>query len=74
MHVTDKDKICLTVPMHHVFGMVFGNLLAMNYGATIVLPSEGFDPVACLESINLYKATIIYGVPTMFVGILNAYS
>ena len=45
MELTDKDKICIPVPLYHCFGMVIGNLAALNYGAAMVYPSESFDPV-----------------------------
>ncbi len=48
MELTDKDKICIPVPLYHCFGMVIGNLGALNYGAAMVLPSEAFDPAAAL--------------------------
>lgn len=43
MYVNHKDKIVIPVPLYHCFGMVIGNLVAMNYGSTMIYPSEGFD-------------------------------
>lgn len=62
-----NDRICLPVPLYHCFGMVLGNLAAINYGATIVLPYENFSAAKTLEAITKYKCTSIYGVPTMFI-------
>jgi fatty-acyl-CoA synthase len=39
----NKDKIVIPVPLYHCFGMVIGNLVALNYGGTMIYPSEGFD-------------------------------
>lgn len=48
MGITNKDVIVVPVPLYHCFGMVIGSLVGVNYGAAIVYPSEGFDPVAAL--------------------------
>jgi fatty-acyl-CoA synthase len=45
--------------------MVMGNLACINYGATMVYPSDGFSAGATLEAITNYKCTSVYGVPTM---------
>lgn len=71
--MSHKDKVTLTVPLYHCFGMVIGCLAALNYGASIVLPSPGFDPATALESVTKYKTTLLYGVPTMFIALLNEY-
>lgn len=53
--------------------MVLGNLVALNYGGTQILTAPSFDPVESLQSVNDYGATIIYGVPTMFIAMLDEY-
>lgn len=74
IHLTHEDKICVPVPLYHCFGMVLAVLAAYNFGSTIILPSEGFDPVAALESVTKYKATALYGVPTMFIAMLDEFT
>ena len=74
MGITHKDIIVVPVPLYHCFGMVIGNLVGVNSGATLVYPSEGFDPVASLEAVTKYRATALYGVPTMFIAYLEEYS
>ena len=71
MNFTDKDRLIIPVPLYHCFGMVLGNLGCMTHGATMIYPSEGFDPVAVLEAADREKATAIYGVPTMFIAELD---
>jgi fatty-acyl-CoA synthase len=51
--------------------MVIGNLVALNYGASMIYPSEGFDTVSALKCVSKYKATLLYGVPTMFIAYLD---
>ena len=42
------ERLCIPVPLYHCFGMVMGNLGCITHGATMVYPSEGFDPLAVL--------------------------
>lgn len=42
-----------------------------THGASIVFPKEAFDPHATLEAVREYKASALYGVPTMFVAELD---
>ena len=35
-------------------------------GSAIVFPSEAFDPLATLQTVQEEKCTALYGVPTMF--------
>ncbi len=71
MNFTDKDRVIIPVPLYHCFGMVLGNLGCMTHGATIIYPSEGFEPLAVLQAVENEKATALYGVPTMFIAELE---
>lgn len=42
-----------------------------THGSSIIWPAEAFDPLATLEAVREYKATALYGVPTMFVAELD---
>jgi len=68
---TERDRVCLPVPLYHCFGMVLGNLACTSHGACIVLPSAGFDPAATLAAVAQEKVTSLYGVPTMFIAELG---
>jgi fatty-acyl-CoA synthase len=65
------DKLCVPVPLYHCFGMVMGNLGCTTHGATIVYPSEAFEPAAVLEAVAEERCMALYGVPTMFIGVLD---
>jgi len=65
------DKVCIPVPLYHCFGMGIGNLGCLLSGSTIVYPAESFDPGATLEAISQERCTSIYGVPTMFIAMLE---
>lgn len=68
---TERDRLCIPVPLYHCFGMVMGVLGCVGVGAAMVFPSEGFDPDATLRAVAAEKCTALYGVPTMFVAALQ---
>jgi fatty-acyl-CoA synthase len=68
---TERDRVCVPVPLYHCFGMVIGNLACTSSGATIVYPADNFDPVATLEACAAERCTSLYGVPTMFIAELG---
>ena len=71
LHLTPDDRICVPVPLYHCFGMVMGNLAAVTSGAAVVYPSDAFDAGAVLDAIAAEHCTALYGVPTMFIAVLN---
>ena len=71
MNLTDKDSICIPVPLYHCFGCVLGTLVCVNYGIKMIFPSDVFDPKKTLEAIHKEKCTALYGVPTMFIAELG---
>ncbi len=68
---TASDRLVIAVPFYHCFGMVMGNLGCTTHGATMIIPSEGFDPAASLSAVQAERATALYGVPTMFIAELD---
>ncbi|MEY9965154.1 fatty-acyl-CoA synthase [Streptacidiphilus sp. MAP12-16] len=68
---TEQDRICIPVPFYHCFGMVMGNLAALTHGACTVIPAPAFDPAATLDAVASERCTSLYGVPTMFIAVLN---
>jgi fatty-acyl-CoA synthase len=68
MKFTERDRVCIPVPLYHCFGMVIGNLGCLTHGAAMVFPSEGFDPLATIEAVEAERCTAVYGVPTMFIA------
>lgn len=71
MKFTETDRLCIPVPLYHCFGMVLGTLGCVTKGAAMVLPGEGFDPAMTLDACATESCTALYGVPTMFVAILE---
>lgn len=71
MQITERDKVCVPVPLYHCFGCVAGTLVSVLRGPTMVLPAPTFDALATLQAIAEERVTTIYGVPTMFIGELE---
>ena len=71
MRLTEQDKLCIPVPFYHCFGMVLGNLACVTHGACMVIPGEGFDPLATLQTVQDERCTGLHGVPTMFIAELE---
>ncbi|MET2828352.1 AMP-binding protein [Mesorhizobium shangrilense] len=69
--LTVDDRLCIPVPLYHCFGMSMGTMGCVSKGATMVFPGEGFDPGATLTAVAQERCTGLYGVPTMFVAILD---
>jgi fatty-acyl-CoA synthase len=68
---TERERVCVPVPFYHCFGMVVGVLGCTSRGACLVVPAEVFDPPAVLEAVAAERCTSLYGVPTMFISVLN---
>jgi fatty-acyl-CoA synthase len=66
-----RDRLCIPVPLYHCFGCVLGTLLCLTRGATMVFPSQYFDPLKTLEAIEQERCTVLHGVPTMFIAELG---
>lgn len=69
--ITEKDRMCVPVPLYHCFGMVMANLGCVTHGATMVYPAAGFDALAVLQTVQEERCTALYGVPTMFIAELE---
>jgi fatty-acyl-CoA synthase len=65
------DRVCIPVPLYHCFGCVLGTLACAASGAAMVLPGEHFDAEQTLAVAAAERATALYGVPTMFIAMLE---
>lgn len=66
-----EDRLVIPVPLYHCFGMVMGNLGCVTHGTTMIYPNDAFDPLLTLSAVAEEKATGLYGVPTMFIAMLD---
>ncbi|MEE1923965.1 AMP-binding protein [Pseudomonas sp. 148P] len=69
--LTEHDRLVIPVPLYHCFGMVMGNLGCMTHGSTMIYPNDAFDPALTLQAVADERATALYGVPTMFIAVLD---
>ncbi|WP_338557758.1 AMP-binding protein [Acinetobacter sp. KS-LM10] len=71
IHLTPQDRVCISVPLFHCFGMVMGNLACITHGSAMIYPAAVFNPLESLKTIEKEKCTAAYGVPTMFIAMLE---
>ena len=64
---TEKEILCLPVPLFHCFGIVLGVMALFTHGGTLVM-IEIFDALLTLAAVEKEKCTALYGVPTMFIA------
>ncbi|MGX9366488.1 AMP-binding protein [Desulfoplanes sp. PS50] len=67
---TEKDRVCIPVPLFHCFGCVLGVLACVSHGSSMII-LEGFNPILIMTSVETEKCTALYGVPTMFIAVLE---
>ena len=70
LNFSQDTKLCICVPLFHCFGLVLGILNCLLHGCTMVIV-ERFDPLLVLACIHKEKCTSLYGVPTMYISMLN---
>jgi fatty-acyl-CoA synthase len=64
------ERLCLPVPLFHCFGCVLGVLACVNHGVTMVI-LEDYVPLDVMAAVDQEKCTALYGVPTMYIAILD---
>jgi fatty-acyl-CoA synthase len=69
--MTEHDRMCVPFPLYHCAGCVCATLSCVTHGSTVILPSASFEPLAVLEAVQAERATVIGGVPTMFIAQLQ---
>jgi fatty-acyl-CoA synthase len=68
---SSTDRLCVPVPLYHCFGCVLGTLCGIVHGVTMVFPAETFQASQTMLAIEHEKCTAVYGVPTMFIAMLE---
>lgn len=69
--LTEQDRLCLSVPLSHMFGCICVTMAGVIKGAAIVIPSESFDPRKVLEAVAKERCTTIYGSPSAFIAMME---
>ncbi len=70
MKFSHEDKLLITVPLFHCFGLVLGVMACITH-ATSIVPIESFSPTKVMSAIMTEKCTAVHGVPTMFIAMLD---
>ena len=65
------DLFVSALPLFHAYGKLQSFLSPVNIGATIIL-LERFDPEEVMKTIHEQKATVFFGVPTMYNLMVNS--
>jgi long-chain acyl-CoA synthetase len=68
---SQNDRLLLFLPLFHCFGQNAILNSGLNACATIVLQRR-FDPQQVLQLIQIHRVTMFFGVPTVFIKMLNA--
>ena len=69
--LTSADRMVIPVPLYHCFGMVMANLGCITHASTMIYPNDAFDAELTLRAVAEERASILYGVPTMFIAMLD---
>ncbi len=65
-----EETAIIFLPVSHIYGMNWCMNTMIHVAGTIML-MERFEPGKVLEYVNLYKPSIFYGVPTIYIALLD---
>jgi fatty-acyl-CoA synthase len=68
--IQQGDRVCTAMPFFHAGGCVLGILAALSAGATLH-PLIAFDPLKTLQIISSERCSMLGGVPTMLLAIMQ---
>ncbi len=71
LDVMPEDRILGCLPLFHTFGQTCVMNLGFRVGAAIVLVPR-FDGATALTLLNAHQCTVMTGVPTMYIALLEA--
>jgi len=70
MRFSPADRLCVTVPLFHCFGLVLATTASLTHATTLVLV-DVYSPTKVMKSIEAERCTAFHGVPTMYIFILD---
>lgn len=70
MDFSEKDRLCIPVPLFHCFGCVLGVMASVTNDAAMIVVDH-FNPVKVMQAVDEEKCTAVHGVPTMFIAMLE---
>jgi len=69
--LNNQDRLCLFFPLFHMFGNTCIALTGLLAGASIIIPSQTFEPTKILSAIYGEGCTALYGSPSMFITLID---
>jgi long-chain acyl-CoA synthetase len=66
----DGDRIIGVLPLFHIYGLTVVLLRTIADGSQLLL-RERFDAATTLDDVARLRATVLYGVPTIWIALLN---
>ena len=69
-HLKNTDRICLILPMFHIFGLVAGLVAGSCADALIYLPKD-VRSGTILDMISRERCTVFHSVPSMLIALVN---
>ena len=70
MRFSPVDRLCVTVPLFHCFGLVLATMASLTHASTMVLV-DAYSPTKVLQSIEKERCTAFHGVPTHYIFMLD---
>ena len=70
MRFNENDRLCVTVPLFHCFGLVLATMASITHGTALILVNY-YSPIKVLHTLEDEKCTAVHGVPTMFIAMLE---
>ena len=70
MKFSEIDRLCITVPFFHCFGLVLAMMACITHG-TAMVPVDVFSPLKVMSTIESEKCTAVHGVPTMYIAMME---
>jgi long-chain acyl-CoA synthetase len=71
MRMEPADRLLVTLPLFHVAAQNVLMIGGVSAAATLVLQRR-FDAERCAETVERHRVTIVTGVPTIYIALLNA--
>ena len=70
LHWNESDRMYLSVPLFHCFGITAGILSAVHAGAAMYV-NQCYKSIGVMENIQKNSCTILNGVPSMFLAMVK---
>ena len=71
MRLGAGDRLCVSVPLCHMFGSICVALTGLTAGSALVLPSPDFQPPEVTAAIEAERCTALFGAPNFFLALME---